>query len=221
MYSMNFAAFLFKKSKSNFVFIRILQILNIIFQISIVLLLIISFVMSRMSKKYETESYILKKSVFEQRNNKNIDETLRTWNDNYFKLSFIKKQIDKSSKYGIALKELGNYIPKDDLIYAVAFENSNVEFILKVNKNDIFKKEGIVNYSTLLKKQFENSLVFNKNEVSVEFIIQNEKDMQQQNIKYILLEDLKLFDNEIKNLSKNQSVQLLKVKMKLNERENN
>ena len=231
MYRMNLAASLFKKSMANSVVVKILQILNIIFQISIVLLLLISFVLSTLSKKYEREGYILKKSVFEMRRDKNIDETLKIWNDDYSRLFVINNQILKSSRYGVAMKELGNFLPKDDLIHAVAFEKSSMEMILKVNKNNIFKKDGTVDYHALLQKLFENSLCFDKDKIKVELISKtknNEFELIQQGViknkaqklkNDSTVKEIKLFNNKI-DLPNNPSIQLLKVTMNLNERKN-
>lgn len=229
MYSMNLAASLFKKSKVNSIFIRVLQILNIIFQVLIVFLLILAFFMSKSAKRYETDSYVLKKTVFEQRNSKNIDETLRFWQEDILKLSVIKKQIENSSRYGIVMKELGNCLPEDDLIHVIAIEGSQVELILKVNKKRLVKnvidKEGNkidvpVDYAALLRKQFENSVCFAGGNINVEYTTSNEKEV---NPKYnkISLKSLKLFDKEIKNLPQKPSIAILKVTMKIDERKKN
>lgn len=226
MYSMNLAASLFKESKAKSIFIRFLQVLNIIFQVLIICLLIMSFFMSRYAKRYETESYVLKKTVFEQRNSKNIDGTLKFWQEDCFKLSVIKEQIQKSSRYGIAIKELGNYLPDGDLVHAVAIEDSVVELILKVNKNKLVKKvigkdgekvDVPVDYATILKKQFERSVCFASGRMKVENINLNEKDIDSKSEK-ISLKDLKLFNNEIKDLPQKPDIAFLKVTMRIDER---
>jgi len=226
MYSMNLAASLFKKSKAKSIFIRFLQVLNIIFQVLIIFFLILALFMSKSAKKYETDSYVLKKTVFEQRNSKNIDETLRFWQEQILKLSVIKEQIEKSSRYGIVMKELGNYLPNDDLVHAVAMEGSKLELILKVKKKNLIKKvidkEGKkidveINYADVLKKQFQNSVCFNSGNIKVEYGTYNEKEVTPKSGK-ISLRNLKLFNNEIKNLPQNPAIAILKVTMNINER---
>jgi len=226
MYSMNLAASLFKKSKAKSIFIRFLQILNIIFQVLIIFFLILSFFMSKSAKRYETDSYVLKKTVFEQRNSKNIDETLKFWQEDSFKLAVIKKQIEKSSRYGIAMKELGNYLPEGDLVHAVAIEDSVVELLLKVNKNKLVKKvvdkdgkkvDTSVDYAAVLKKQFEKSVCFAGGRMKVENINSGEKRMDSKS-EANSSKNLKLFNNEIKDLPQNPAVAILKVTMRIDER---
>lgn len=217
MYNMNLAASLFKKSKLDSGIIKVLQILNIIFQILIVILLILAFFMSKSAKKYDNNCYVLKKSVSEQRKNYNIDETLKFWQEDTFKLSVIKTQIEKSSVYAIAMKELGNYLPEDDAVYAVAIEGSTMEYILKVAKSHLIVnlkgKDTLVDYSKELKKRFANSICFNKNDINVEMISQNSLKPEGSNTKGIML-----FDNEVKNIPQNPNTRLLKVTMKLEKR---
>lgn len=230
MYSMNLAASLFQKSKLKSGMVRVLQVLNIVFQVLIVILLIVSFFMSRAAKKYDSDSYVLKKSVFEQRKNYNIDETLKFWQEDYFKLSVIQKQIEKSSAYAIAMKELGNYLPEDDLVHAVAIENSVMEFLLKVNKQHLVKKiegkEVPVDYANVLKKRFANSVCFDKEDIKVEYASQQieqktvtaQSEKSEKNNKS---KEITLFDNEIKDLPKNPNIKVLKVTMKLGKRKAN
>ena len=221
MYSMNIAASLFKKSKVKSIFIRFLQVLNIIFQVLIIFFLIMAFFMSKSAKKYETAGYVLKKTVFEQRSSKNIDETLKFWQEDSFKLSVIKKQIEKSSRYGIVMKELGNYLPDGDLVHAVAIEGANVELILKVNKNKLVKKVvSKEENKKVLKKQFEKSVCFAKGNIKVEYVVANEKETDAKSGR-ISLKNLKLFNNEITNLPQNPSISILKVTMKIDERKKN
>ena len=221
MYSMNLAASLLKRSKAKSIFIRFLQILNILFQILIILLLISSFFINKSAKKYENDSRILKKTIFEQINSKNVDETLKFWQEDTFKLSVIKKHIEKSSRYGIVMKELGNYLPEGDLVHAVAIEGSVVELILKVNKSNLVKKNTDadgkkintdVDYANVLKKQFEKSLCFASGKITVEKITVDEKNTDSK-----LDKNLKLFDIEVKNLPKNPTTAVFKVTTQIDE----
>ncbi len=146
MYEINLVKKALVRTENDFKAIRALKVLSLVFTIAVFAVLVMVAVMFIETQKVTENINDLKMKIDEQRRINKIKDVEKEWTNNYYKMLAIKDIINKNTKTGLLLRDVGLYAPEWDVICTFDFDKNETitETVrLKVLK-DAFKPEEYV-----------------------------------------------------------------------------
>ncbi len=168
MYNINYIDGIVTKEKYGSAFVRFLKILNFFVQLGIIAILVFSLLTYLDIGYYNTKIDDTKKEIEQKRTTNRISDIEREWEIIYYKLLAVKTQLQKHTSYGFIFRDLGTYIPAENSILDLSFNENTSEVNMTISKDILKNLTSFYDYAPTLHSAFEKSTYMQGNDIKIQ-----------------------------------------------------